>query len=149
VLGPTCRLLLVRHRWWGELCQPDKHAMRVVASLRESGHDVVHLRDRGLQRLPNGEIFRLAAAERRIVLTFDLDFGEIAAQSGGAWASVVLFRLSDARSLHVIARLHVALAATGDALEKGAVVVVEESRCRVRALPIRWPAGEEEPPATA
>ena len=49
---------------------------RVVDWLRQSGHDVVHLSDRGLQRLPNGEIFRLAA-EDRIVLTFDLDFGEI------------------------------------------------------------------------
>ena len=34
--------------------------------LRQQGHDVVHLRDQGLQRLPNGEIFAKAANEDRI-----------------------------------------------------------------------------------
>lgn len=52
-------------------------SMRVVDWLRQQSHDVVHLRDRQLQRLPNGDIFQLAAQEHRIVLTFDLDFGEI------------------------------------------------------------------------
>ncbi len=36
----------------------------------------------GLQTLPNGDIFAKAAREQRIVLTFDLDFGEILAASG-------------------------------------------------------------------
>lgn len=45
--------------------------------LRRRGHDVAHLRDEGLHRLPNGEIFAKAAFEQRTILTFDLDFGEI------------------------------------------------------------------------
>ena len=52
---------------------------RVVQWLRGRGHEASHLRDEGLQRLPNGEIFIKAIAEQRILLTFDLDFGEIAA----------------------------------------------------------------------
>jgi predicted nuclease of predicted toxin-antitoxin system len=53
--------------------------------MRSSGHDAIHLRDEGLQRLPNSEIFQKAIREERIVLTFDLDFGEIvaAAQHAG------------------------------------------------------------------
>ena len=109
---------------------------RVAERLRSQGHDVVHLRDLGLQRTPDGEIFRLATAERRIVLTFDLDFGEIAARCVGPWASVILFRLADASSGHVSERLEATLARTGAALDAGAVVVVEEGRCRVRPLPI-------------
>ncbi len=31
--------------------------VRVVDWLRSQGHDATHLRDEGLQRLPNGEIF--------------------------------------------------------------------------------------------
>jgi len=31
--------------------------VRVVGWLREQGHDAVHLRDEGLHRMPNGEIF--------------------------------------------------------------------------------------------
>jgi predicted nuclease of predicted toxin-antitoxin system len=111
-------------------------AMRVVAWLRDGAHDVVHLRDQGLQRLPNGAIFEKAATEQRVVLTFDLDFGEIVALSGGSRTSVILFRLRDARSETVIARLERVLEESSDALTRGAIVIVEDSRHRVRLLPI-------------
>jgi len=109
---------------------------RVAEGLRVAGHDVVHLRDLGLQRASDAEIFRRAAAEHRIVLTFDLDFGEIAARCLGPWASVIVFRLVDASSGHVSARLDATLARASAALDQGAVVVIEEGRCRVRTLPI-------------
>jgi predicted nuclease of predicted toxin-antitoxin system len=44
-------------------------SIRVVEWLRNAGHDVVHLREQGLQRLPNGDIFQKAHAEQRIVRT--------------------------------------------------------------------------------
>ncbi|MDP2896803.1 MAG: DUF5615 family PIN-like protein [bacterium] len=109
---------------------------RVVGWLKDNGHDATHLSEEGLQRLPNGEIFDKGIAERRVILTFDLDFGEIAALSGGGKASVVVFRLHNTRSDHVIARLSVVLEESMSALETGAVVVVEESRHRIRYLPI-------------
>lgn len=110
--------------------------LRVVEWLRQQAHDAKHLRDEGLQRSANGEIFAKAIAETRVVLTFDLDFGEIAALTKGRKASVILFRLHNTRTPHVIERLAGALADCADALERGAVVVVEESRHRVRFLPI-------------
>jgi len=109
---------------------------RVVGRPRDNGHDATHLSEEGLQRLPNGEIFDKGIAERRVILTFDLDFGEIAALSRGRKASVVVFRLHNTRSDHVIARLSVVLEESMSALETGAVVVVEESRHRIRYLPI-------------
>ncbi len=39
-------------------------SMRVVELLRSSGHEAIHLRDEGLQRLPNGEIFQKAIQGR-------------------------------------------------------------------------------------
>lgn len=45
-------------------------SMRVVEWLRASGHDAIHLRDEGLQKLPNSEIVQKAIREGRIVLTF-------------------------------------------------------------------------------
>ena len=53
------------------------------------GYEASHLGEEGLARLPNGKIFSKAIAENRVILTFDLDFGEIAALSGGRVASVV------------------------------------------------------------
>ncbi|HLB68774.1 MAG TPA: DUF5615 family PIN-like protein [Thermoplasmata archaeon] len=110
--------------------------VRVGSWLREQRHDAVHLRDEGLQRLPNGDIFNKAIAERRVVLTVDLDFGEIAALTRGDRARVVLFRLYNMRTSHVIQRLSAVLPDCSEALERGAVVVVEEGRHRIRSLPI-------------
>ncbi|HYS75771.1 MAG TPA: DUF5615 family PIN-like protein, partial [Burkholderiales bacterium] len=56
-------------------------AGRVVNWLRERGHDAVHLREQGLERLPDSEVFAKASAEKRVLLTFDLDFGELVALS--------------------------------------------------------------------
>ena len=111
-------------------------SQRVVEWLRASGHDAIHLRDEGLQRLPNGRIFAKAFDEPRVILTFDLDFGEIVAGSHGKVVSVVLFRLHDTRTPHVIDRLYTALGEAADELAAGAIAVVEETRLRVRKLPI-------------
>lgn len=62
-----------------------------------------------LQRMPKGAIFDQAHAERRIVLTFDLDFGEIAAFTKKRKVSVALFRLHNTRTPHVIERPSVVL----------------------------------------
>lgn len=110
--------------------------VRIVEWLRRQGHDATHLREEGLQRAPNGEIFAKAAAEERVVLTFDLDFGEIAALTKGRKAGVVLFRLHNTRTPHVMDRLAAVLGDSAEALQRGAVVVVEESRHRVRFMPI-------------
>jgi predicted nuclease of predicted toxin-antitoxin system len=77
----------------------------VVEWLRSAGHDAIHLRDEELHRLPNGDIFQKGFVEHRAVLTFDLDFGEIVAASEGRVVSVVLFRLHNTRTGHVIERL--------------------------------------------
>jgi predicted nuclease of predicted toxin-antitoxin system len=111
-------------------------SIRVVEWLRNNGHDTKHLREEGLHRMPNGEIFAKAIHENRIIITFDLDFGEIVALSKGKKASVVLFRLHNTRTYHLIRRLSAVLKDTANALEEGAVVVVEESRHRVRYLPL-------------
>jgi hypothetical protein len=69
---------------------------------------------------------------------FDLDFGESAALTQGKVASVVLFRLHNTRASRVIDRLGAVLATAPGALDAGAVVI-EESRHRVRPLPIGRP----------
>jgi predicted nuclease of predicted toxin-antitoxin system len=109
---------------------------QVVEWLHSQGHDAVHLRDEGLQRLPNGEIFQKAADEQRIVLTFDLDFGEILAGCGGQIVSVIVFRLRNARGPFVIQRLADVLNSSSAELSQGAIVIVEDGRHRVRLLPI-------------
>lgn len=110
-------------------------APRVVEWLRKEGHDAVHLREQGLERLPDIEIFDKAESETRVILTFDLDFAEIVALSDAQGSSVIVFRLRDTRTMHVIERLRTVLEKSGDALASGAVIAVEDSRHRVRRMP--------------
>jgi len=111
-------------------------AQRIVQWLKAEGHEAVHLREENLHRIPNGAIFEKAHLEKRILLTFDLDFGEIVALSAGQPVSVILFRLHNSRTPHVIERLKKVLEDCRQALEQGAIVVVEESRHRIRRLPL-------------
>jgi predicted nuclease of predicted toxin-antitoxin system len=109
--------------------------VRIAEWLTNNGHDAKHLRDENLHRLPNGEIFTKAAAEGRIVVTFDLDFGEIISLSHNRSVSAIVFRLRNTRTQHVIDRLVVVLPKVLGFLESEAIVIVEESRFRVRHLP--------------
>lgn len=111
-------------------------SMSTVRALREGGHDAVHLREQGLQRLSDPEILKKAAAEERIVLTFDLDFGDLLALGIKKSPSVVIFRLHDETPASVNPRLLEVLNDRRTDLEKGALIVVEDNRYRMRRLPI-------------
>jgi predicted nuclease of predicted toxin-antitoxin system len=109
--------------------------VRVASWLNSQGHEATHLRDEGLQRLPNGEIFDKAIAESRVIVTFDLDFGEIVALSKGRKTGVILFRLRNTRTSFVIQRLSDVISECADSLARGAIVIIEETRHRVREFP--------------
>ena len=109
--------------------------VRITSWLNSHGHDATHLRDEGLQRMPNGDIFDKAIAESRVIVTFDLDFGEIVALSKGRKTGVILFRLRNTRTSFVIQRLSEIIAECPEALARGAVVIVEEARHRIREFP--------------
>ena len=51
-------------------------SLRVVEWLRNNGHDTKHLREEGLHRMPNGEIFEKAIDENRIIITLTLISGK-------------------------------------------------------------------------
>ena len=104
----------------------------IAARLRQQGHDALHAVDAGYRDLPDREIFRRAAEDKRIVITFDLDFGDIAAVADDPATSVILLRLRLARPSYLWDRLQVAIAQTGPGLETGAIVLVEDARIRVR-----------------
>lgn len=112
-------------------------SVRVAQGLRADGHHVHHLDELELNELPDSSIFALAVAEGRTIATFDLDFSEIASFAPAPTASVLSLRLDDQSTLNVLARLRAAIEACGDALSAGAIVTVEQTRCRVRRYPIR------------
>lgn len=111
-------------------------SMATVLALRERGYDAVHLREEGLQRLPDRNVMEKAIAEQRIVLTFDLDFGDLLALGVEKGPSVVIFRLRDETPASVNPRLIHVLQDRASELESGALIIVEDSRYRMRRLPM-------------
>jgi predicted nuclease of predicted toxin-antitoxin system len=112
-------------------------SLTTVEALRTANHDAVHLREEGLIRLPDPKIAAKAVAESRIVLTFDLDFGDILATSGSEGPSVVIFRLRNQTPAAVNPRLFRVIANCEQELASGAIVIVEDEGFRLRRLPIR------------
>jgi predicted nuclease of predicted toxin-antitoxin system len=104
--------------------------------LRSRGHDVVHLAEQGLERLPDEMIVAKAKDEGRAIVTHDLDFGRIVALSRRSVPSVVTLRLGDMTPRRVNAALGTARDETTPALESGALVAVTDRGIRIRLLPI-------------
>lgn len=111
-------------------------SLRTVAFLRSLGHDAVHLYEQGLGRLSDPDILRKARDEGRVLLTHDLDFGELMAASGANLPSVVVFRLRDMRPDGVNAHLREVVTEYHEMLQKGVIVSVSERQIRLRNLPI-------------
>lgn len=105
---------------------------RSAAFLRGLGYDAIHLHDEGLDRLSDANILAKARTERRIVLTHDLDFGELVAASKAQLPSVVTFRLRNMAADHVNRYLEIIGANYQERLEAGAVISVTERQIRVR-----------------
>jgi predicted nuclease of predicted toxin-antitoxin system len=111
-------------------------SLRTVVWLRSAGYDVVHLREQGLQKLPDYEILIKACAEKRIILTIDLDFAQLLAVSGDSLPSVILFRLGN-ENYHVINEcLTEILSQCQEDLEVGSIISVNNETFRVKKLPI-------------
>ena len=109
---------------------------RSAAFLRSLGHDTVHLHDACLDRLSDASILIKALDEGRIVLTHDLDFGDLMAASEARLPSVIIFRLRNMSADHLNRYLEIILANYQDRLVAGVVMSVTEREIRTRSLPI-------------
>ena len=107
--------------------------------LIQLGHQAMHVRTLGIQRAPDVHIVERARADSSIVLTFDLDFGDVLALGVLDKPSVIIFRLADERPTSVNQGLAAVLAERSVDLESGALILVEDTRYRVRKLPIGRP----------
>lgn len=109
----------------------------VADGLRGRGHDAVHIRDLSLQSADDIVVFELAAREGRTLVSADTDFGTLLALSEAREPSVVLFRRGmERKPREQLPFLLAHMATIESAATKGAIIVLEESRLRIRYLPI-------------
>jgi predicted nuclease of predicted toxin-antitoxin system len=99
--------------------------------------DVVHAQKLGLQAASDRVLFDLAAQEGRIVVSQDADFGTLLAQLGVQAPSVILVRRPDLPTTELLAPvLRIELPRFKDVLDRGALLILEMKRIRIRHLPI-------------
>lgn len=108
-----------------------------IDTLSRAGIDAVHWSNVGAMTAPDAVIFAWATANDRIILTCDLDFPQILALGGAGRPSVVVLRAQDVSAAAMGKHVLAALKQNEDALQQGALVMVDAMRHRLRVLPLQ------------
>lgn len=104
-----------------------------VTALRNIKHDVVWVRTTA-PGSSDEVVLKLAQKDKRILITFDKDFGELAFRHGLPSAcGIILFRISMKSPEQGVKKILSVLQNYSD--WEGNFVVVEESRVRIKPLP--------------
>jgi predicted nuclease of predicted toxin-antitoxin system len=100
------------------------------------GHGWRHVSDIGLYRAADWKILAEAKGHGEVILTHDLDYGNLLAFSGEPEPSVAIFRQSDILPAALFESMMRNWSECSPALEAGAIVVFEDTAIRIRRLPI-------------
>jgi predicted nuclease of predicted toxin-antitoxin system len=110
----------------------DENMPRPLAvSLRRVGHDVHTASDEDLLGKSDHIVWSVVVQERRLLLTLDRDFGELATQSHDHAGAIVL-RPRDANKTVIEALALRALALAADIDMTNRIVIFEDERIRIR-----------------
>lgn len=115
---------------------------RLAELLRSDGLDAIHLRESNQPDVSDEVALRTARELGRALVSFDTDFGGLMATTGASQPSVILLRTTQKSTEFVRQVLMSNLPQLGELLERGAIVVIEDDRIRVRSLPIGQPEPE-------
>lgn len=108
----------------------------IAQGLQKTGFEAIHVRDIGLHAASDSVIFEHAFKNDRIIVSADTDFGTLLALRQSDKPSVILFRCTNKQPQSQLSLLLSHLSEIKDALIAGSVVVFEDNRIRIRALPI-------------
>ncbi len=108
-----------------------------VKAFADENIDSVHWSTVGDPRAEDTEIVWYARANGYVIFTHDLDFGTILALTHAEGPSVIQVRAQDILPTHLANTVLSVVQGNRSALDKGALIVVDEARARVRILPLK------------
>jgi predicted nuclease of predicted toxin-antitoxin system len=109
---------------------------RVSKGLQSSGFDAKHVREFGLQSAADEIILARAENDDRILISADTDFGTLLALRRKSQPSVILFRRGPRLPSAQVELLVDNPSRLKEFLEQGSIVVIEDTRIRIRRLPV-------------
>jgi predicted nuclease of predicted toxin-antitoxin system len=107
-----------------------------VPMLVAAGHTAAHWSTVGDPRAIDSDLMDWARTNDHIILTHDLDFGTLLAQTRASRPSVITIRADDPTPATIGNHILTAIQQHATELAAGALVMVDVSRSRVRVLPI-------------
>lgn len=106
--------------------------LRLVAALRDVGHDVQTVAEEGLTSRPDAEIWAAACREGRFLITQDLDFSDIRLLRPGTHPGLLVVRLREPGAVALAARVNAALRATSIESLAGCLSVLTDRKLRIK-----------------
>ena len=104
---------------------------KIVAFFRSYGIDVLDVKEQGWFGKEDEELLDIAFQENRFVLTHDSDFGTLVIFQGKPYYGIVYIRLKNLHPQNVIEVCRQLIELKTE-IKPGALIVVEESRLRIR-----------------
>ena len=100
------------------------------------GHGARHAGNIGMFKSNDIEIVKQARINDEIIITHDLDYGNILAFSKEQKPSVIIFRIRNTTVENLFNNLIKVLANIENELHQGAIIIIEDTAVRIRKLPI-------------
>jgi predicted nuclease of predicted toxin-antitoxin system len=104
----------------------------VAEMLRAGGHDAITVLDQGLRGRADPEIADVARQEGRVVITLDLDFGDIREYPPEQYRGLIVLRVADQSRRHLRSVIDRIMPVLGCAPLEGHLWVVSEGGIRIR-----------------
>lgn len=107
--------------------------VQAAEALRHAGYDAVTVADQAMSGAPDNRLADVCRDEGRILVTLDLDFSNIQSYPPSSHPGIIVLRLSQQDTDHVLKALGAAIPCLAKEPLAGRLWVVDEHKIRIRA----------------
>jgi predicted nuclease of predicted toxin-antitoxin system len=110
----------------------ENQPLALLAVLREAGHEAETAADEGLASRPDAELVARCQAERRAILTFDLDLANLREYPPEQYSGLLVLRLKSQAVHHVVRIVRRILPLLASEPVEGHLWLIDEEQVRIR-----------------